>query len=264
MRRAESAEPTKIPEGIKVKELLKHFWTIPNMMTLFRIICVPFIMWCTIDPMTYLSVGAYELPIIGLIILVVAAGSDVIDGYIARHFNQGSQIGEMIDPLADKIMHCATILGLVIISYVHWAFILVLLLKEATMVVGGIFMAGDSKNIKANYMGKVASATISVAIIMSFFHPFWAEKVAYLDWIVLGIGLVLTYIAFFNYLKQAIVIIKGILAKKKAAKEGISVEAQESADNKATEESVAEATAEATEESVTENVTETKDGADKE
>ena len=65
---------------------------------------------------------------------------------------------------------------------------------------------------------------------------------------------------FLIYLKQAIVIIKGILAKKKAAKEGISVEAQEGADNKATEESVAEAA----EESVTENVTETKDDADKE
>ncbi len=219
-----------------MKQLLKQLWTIPNMMSLFRILCVPFIMWCTIDPETYLSVGEYRLPMIGLILLVVAAASDVVDGYIARHFNQGSQLGEMIDPVADKVMHCATILGLVIISYVHWAFIVVLILKEATMVVGGVFMAGDSKNIKANYMGKVASATISGAIIMSFFHPFWAEKVFYLDWIVLGIGLVLTYIAFFNYLKQAIGIIQGILAKKRAAKEGVNVEnVPENASENATE-----------------------------
>ncbi|HIU60469.1 MAG TPA: hypothetical protein IAB05_03635, partial [Candidatus Stercoripulliclostridium merdigallinarum] len=57
---------------------------------------------------------------------------------------------------------------------------------------------------------------------------------------------------------------KGILAKKKAAKEGISVEAQEGADNKATDESVAEAAEESVTENVTENVTATKDGADKE
>ena len=49
-------------------------------MTLFRILCVPFIMWCTIDPDTYIDVGQYEFPIIGLIILVVAAASDFNPG----------------------------------------------------------------------------------------------------------------------------------------------------------------------------------------
>ena len=213
-----------------MKELLKQLWTIPNMLTLLRIIAVPFIMWCTLDPSTYIECGEYTFPIIGLVIMIAAASTDLVDGYIARHFNQGSQLGEMIDPLADKLMHCAAVLSLVIIGYVHWAFIVILLAKEATMVVGGIFMAGDSKNIKANYMGKVASATLSLAIVMSYFHAFWADKVFYLDWIVLGIGLVLTYIAFFNYLKQAIDIIKGILARKKAAKEGAQTESAETDD----------------------------------
>lgn len=219
-----------------MKELLKQFWTIPNMLTLFRVICVPFVMWCTIDQDTYLQVGEYSLPLIGLIIMVVAASSDLVDGFIARRFNQGTQLGEMLDPLADKLMHCATILSLVIIGFVHWAFIVALLLKEGTMVLGGIYMAGDSKNIKANYMGKVASATLSLAIIMSFFHPFWATKVFYLDWIVLGIGLVLTYMAFFNYLKQAVAIIKGIMAKKAAARAGGSVSAEYEPANTGTDE----------------------------
>ena len=203
-----------------MKELLKQFWTIPNMLTLFRVICVPFVMWCTIDQDTYLQVGEYSLPLIGLIIMVVAASSDLVDGFIARRFNQGTQLGEMLDPLADKLMHCATILSLVIIGFVHWAFIVALLLKEGTMVLGGIYMAGDSKNIKANYMGKVASATLSLAIIMSFFHPFWATKVFYLDWIVLGIGLV----------------IKGIMAKKAAARAGGSVSAESESANTGTDE----------------------------
>ncbi len=207
-----------------MKELLKQLWTIPNMITLFRIVAVPFIMWTTIDAGTYVQIGNYVFPIVGLIILFVAAVSDLFDGWIARKFNQGSQLGEIIDPFADKLMQCAAILSLVIIGYVHWAFIVVLLAKEATMIVGGAFMAGDSKNIKANYMGKIASLVICIAVIMSYFHAFWAEKVFYLDWIVLGIGLVLTYVAFVNYLMQAIVIIKKILAKKKAIKEGTYVE----------------------------------------
>ncbi len=209
-----------------MKTLFKDFWTIPNMITLFRIIAVPFIMWCTIDPMTYLPLGNYVFPLVGLIILVVAAVSDLFDGWIARRFNQGSQLGEIADPFADKLMQCSAVLSLVIIGYVHWAFIVILILKEVVMIIGGFFMAGDAKNIKANYMGKIASLVICIAIVLSFFHPYWVDK-AYVDWIVLGVGLVLTYIAFFNYLKQAIGIIKGILAKKKAIKEGTYVEPTE-------------------------------------
>jgi cardiolipin synthase len=176
-------------------------------------------MWTTIDKNTWIQWGNYSFPIIGLVILVVSASSDLVDGWFARKFNQGTQLGEIIDPFADKFTQCSAILSLVIVGCVHWAFILVLLLKEATMIVGGAFMAGDSKNIKANAMGKAASFVIVCAVIMSYFHPVFADKVFYLDWIILGIGVVLTYIAFFNYLMQAIVIIKKILAKKKVAKE---------------------------------------------
>ncbi|MBQ8178176.1 MAG: CDP-alcohol phosphatidyltransferase family protein [Clostridia bacterium] len=207
-----------------MKELLKQLWNIPNMLTLFRLISVPFIMWTTIDANTWIQWGNYSYPIIGLIILAVSASSDLVDGWFARKFNQGTQLGEIIDPFADKFMQCSAILSLVIIGFVHWAFILVLLLKEATMIVGGAFMAGDSKNIKANYMGKAASFVIVCAVIMSYFHPVFRDKVFYLDWILLGIGVVLTYIAFVNYLMQAIGIIKNILAKKKAIKEGTYVE----------------------------------------
>lgn len=202
-----------------MKDLFKQLWNVPNMLTLFRLLCVPFIMWTTIDKNTWIQWGNYSFPIIGLVILVVSASSDLVDGWFARKFNQGTQLGEIIDPFADKFMQCSAILSLVIVGCVHWAFILVLLLKEATMIVGGAFMAGDSKNIKANAMGKAASFVIVCAVIMSYFHPVFADKVFYLDWIILGIGVVLTYIAFFNYLMQAIVIIKKILAKKKVAKE---------------------------------------------
>lgn len=207
-----------------MKDLLKQLWNVPNMLTLFRLLCVPFIMWTTIDHNTWIQWGNYSFPIIGLVILVVSASSDLVDGWFARKFNQGTQLGEIIDPFADKFMQCSAILSLVIVGCVHWAFILVLLLKEVTMIVGGAFMAGDSKNIKANAMGKAASFVIVCAVIMSYFHPIFVDKVFYLDWIILGIGVVLTYIAFFNYLMQAIVIIKNILAKKKAAKEQLAEE----------------------------------------
>lgn len=201
------------------KEDLKHqIFTIPNILTYLRILAIPVYMVFTINKATYTEIGAYAFPIIGLAVMIAAASTDLIDGFIARRFNQVTDLGKMLDPLADKLMHTMAVLALVIAGLIHWAFIVVLLVKEATMVVGGIFMANNSKLIQANKIGKVASATISLGVFMSYFHAFFQDKVFYLDWIVLGIGVVLTYIAFFNYLKQAIVIIKRILADKREQK----------------------------------------------
>lgn len=204
------------------KEDLKHqIFTIPNILTYIRILAIPVYMYFTIAKSAYvLHTDAFPqgFPLIGLIIMAVAASTDVFDGMIARKFNQGSDLGILLDPLADKLMHTMAVLSLVIIGYVHWVFIVLLIVKEGLMIAAGIFLANNSKLIKANMMGKVASVTISAGVLLSYFHPFFDVKVYNLDWIVLGLGVVLTYVAFFNYLKQAMGIFKKILADKKAAK----------------------------------------------
>jgi len=204
------------------KEDLKHqIFTIPNILTYLRVLAIPFFMYYTIAQSTYILRSAQFLggfPLIGFIIMLAAASTDVFDGMIARKFNQGSDLGVMIDPVADKLMHTMAVLSLVIVGLVHWVFIVLMLLKEAAMIVGGIYMANDSKMVQANKMGKIASATISAGVFMCYFHAFFADKVFYLDWIVLGTGVVLTYIAFVNYCKQSFPIIKRIYAERKAAK----------------------------------------------
>lgn len=196
---------------MKVKDLKSQVFTIPNILTYLRILSIPFFMYFTIAKGTYiLKSGVFPqgFPLIGLIIMVVAASTDVFDGYIARRFNQTSQLGILMDPLADKLMHTMAALSLVIVGSIHWAFIVLLLLKEALMIVGASVLFKESKLIKANIMGKIASVNLSIAIIMCYFHAFFALKVFYLDWIVLGIGVVLTYVAFFNYIKQTVAFYK--------------------------------------------------------
>jgi cardiolipin synthase len=213
------------------KEDLKHqIFTIPNILTYIRMLSIPVYMYFTIAKSSYILRSAEfpgGFPLIGLIIMVVAAATDVFDGMIARKFNQTSDLGTLLDPLADKLMHTMAALSLVIIGFVHWAFVVLMLVKEGLMIAAGILMANDSKLIRPVMMGKVASATISTAIFMCYFHPFFAQKVFYLDWIVLSIGVVLTYVAFSIYFKQALPIIKNIFAKKKAAKTGVSEENKE-------------------------------------
>lgn len=202
------------------KEDLKHqIFTIPNILTYLRIAAIPVFMYFTIAKDTYLLKSAefpMGFPLIGLIVMVAAASTDLIDGFIARRFNQGSDLGIMLDPFADKLMHVSAILSLVIIGSVHWSFVAIFAFKELCMIIGAFFLANHSKLIKANMLGKVASFTLSIAIFMSYFHTFWAVKVFYLDWIILGIGLVITYCAFANYITQAVKIYKQILQEKKS------------------------------------------------
>lgn len=177
----------------------KEIFTIPNFLTLIRLLSVPVYM-------TLIILGGLEnshpqyYVYIGLAVMIFAASTDLFDGYIARKYNQGTYLGQLIDPIADKAMHIGCLVALIVVGYVHWAFVIFLALREICMIVVGSFLFNDV-NIKANMLGKVASATLSVGMIACFFHPFiaklWGEYG--LDWIVVTIGLVLNWIAAINY-----------------------------------------------------------------
>ena len=216
----------------------KEIFTIPNFLTLIRLLSVPVYM-------TLIILGGLEnshpqyYVYIGLAVMIFAASTDLFDGYIARKYNQGTYLGQLIDPIADKAMHIGCLVALIVVGYVHWAFVIFLALREICMIVVGSFLFNDV-NIKANMLGKVASATLSVGMIACFFHPFiaklWGEYG--LDWIVVTIGLVLNWIAAINYAIDASKQYKeNQLAeanKQNASEENVSEEAAnvENEDNK--------------------------------
>jgi phosphatidylglycerophosphate synthase len=144
-----------------------------------------------------------EIPLVGLIALIVVATSDLIDGIIARKFNQSSSLGAALDPFADKLMHVMTFLSLVIIRSVHWLFLVLVFIKEFLMMIGGGLILRYGKPIKANLTGKIASASLSLGLFISFFHPLFVVKGIYLDWIIIGLSIIIAYVAFFDYLNQA-------------------------------------------------------------
>ncbi len=181
------------------EELKKEIFTIPNIITLLRIVAIPFFVFFTLT----------DKVLVGFVILVAAAASDLLDGFIARELGQISQIGKALDPLADKLMHVCALIALAIIGNIWWGFVALLFLKEAAMIGGSVVLIKNKKIIQANNMGKIASLVITLGVFGAFFHDFFADKVFYLDWIVLSIGLVLTYIAFFIYLNMMIKALKG-------------------------------------------------------
>jgi cardiolipin synthase (CMP-forming) len=104
-----------------------------------------------------------------IIIFIVAAASDGIDGYIARHYNQKSRLGVVLDPLADKGLLLAAIVTL---SFSNWAyefplwFPVLVIARDIVIVAGAFvlhFMNGTVK-VKPSWTGKVATFLQMVAI----------------------------------------------------------------------------------------------------
>jgi len=68
-------------------------WTLPNLLTFLRLVALPFLIMTILD-------GRHGL---ALVIFLVAAITDIVDGYLARHFGMGSPLGAYLDPIADKL-----------------------------------------------------------------------------------------------------------------------------------------------------------------
>ena len=111
------------------KQEKENIWNVPNALTMLRMALIP-VYW-----VLFFNGHEYE----ALAAFAVASLTDLADGYIARKYNLITNFGKLMDPLADKLMSISVMLSMVIKGVVPWPILLILLLKEGFMVVGGIF-----------------------------------------------------------------------------------------------------------------------------
>ena len=138
----------------RVRDHLKKedIWTIPNIISMFRIALIPFILW------VYCGVQNYT---VAMILIIISGLSDIVDGKIARKFNMVSNFGKFLDPVADKMTQGTLIICL--ISRYKWmiALIIFFVLKEAVMFLAGyiVFKNTDSVN-SAKWHGKLSTVVL--------------------------------------------------------------------------------------------------------
>lgn len=148
----------------------KEVFSIPNIMGYFRIFLLPFIVW------RFLA-GDY----ISTAVLIVISGiTDLLDGKIARKFNMVTELGKMLDPVADKLTLGTLILCLsvenVLVRYVAVLYIV----KEGFMGVMGLLLLGK-KGKKLNgamWFGKVCTAVSYGVMILLFVFPRMPERLS--------------------------------------------------------------------------------------
>lgn len=134
---------------------------IPNILTVFRLFLIP----------VYIAVFATsgESKELAAIIFILANITDVLDGYIARRFNMITRVGQLLDPLADKLMQLTVVVSLVLSGMLPVWFIIVLALKELLMILGGIYLYVKKIYVKSNIVGKLNTIVLFVAMVLVFF-----------------------------------------------------------------------------------------------
>lgn len=142
-----------------VKDLFDGWNTIPNWLSFIRIALIPVFM--------VLFLKGYVLT--AVIIMALAAITDLFDGKIARKFNQVSNLGKILDPIADKLSQMAIVIVLIVtywdnaIKYLFMFFIL----KEVIMIIGGVILLSMGlRPTAAEIWGKVATNVFYIGMII--------------------------------------------------------------------------------------------------
>lgn len=165
---------------------------VPNTLSLFRLLLVPafaYLFFQDFAGAQYWAAGVYTLAFL----------TDVADGYIARHFNQVTKLGRILDPLADKLMTFTVIVCITVAQIIPvWA-VVIFFVKEAAMLVGGGIMLKKTKDvIPANWLGKSSTGVFFVVCAALVLFPTiprpWATGL-------ISLALALTVAALVNYLR---------------------------------------------------------------
>jgi len=108
------------------QELPFRIWTVPNALSLGRLLGIPIFLWLVLVEQADLWAFA---------VLVIAGASDWFDGYLARRLNQRSRVGEILDPLVDRLYILATLVGLALRDIIGWWLVALLVGRDVLLLV---------------------------------------------------------------------------------------------------------------------------------
>lgn len=168
--------------------------TVPNALSLLRLVIVPFFAWSFMTGHT----------IIATVLLVVSGLSDLFDGMIARKFNQVTELGKILDPLADKVTQGVVAVCLGIRFPIILPVLLIFVVKELTMLVcATILLKKKKRPSAAHWYGKAGTAMfyISVAVIVLMARFFFVPDPLFsiISYVLLGITAVMMIYAAVQY-----------------------------------------------------------------
>lgn len=188
-------------------------FTIPNALSLLRIISIPIVAWL---------ISRHSM-IVALIVFAFSAITDFLDGTLARKLNQVSKLGQILDPCADRLLIFCTILALGVAGIIPWWIFIVVVARDVIMGIEILWLAQYGYGpLPVHFVGKAATALLMismVALVVADIGIGAPSRILHLFALAVGIwGVVLYYLAGFIYLCQGSGVIRKELRARKEAR----------------------------------------------
>lgn len=183
--------------------------TLPNVISFARLVGVPLFL--------YLFLVA-RADVAAIVVLAIGGTSDWVDGWIARRLHQVSRLGELLDPLADRLYILATLLAFTAREVVPWQFTAALLARELLLLGSlGVLRRYGYGPPPVHYVGKTATFLLLAAfpiLLLAAAVPGIATAAAAIGWGLAWWGLVLYWVAGGMYVVQANRLVQQMRARR--------------------------------------------------
>ncbi|WOQ68629.1 CDP-diacylglycerol--glycerol-3-phosphate 3-phosphatidyltransferase [Microbacterium limosum] len=170
---------------------------LPNAITIARILCAPVFLWMLLAD----AGGDGALRWWAGALFVVAIATDGIDGYIARRYEIVTDLGKLLDPIADKVLTGFAFVGLSILGELPWWVTILVLVREIGITVHRLLVASDHV-VAAAWMGKLKTVAQAVALSLALM-PLWTivgDGVLWVNVVTMWIAVILTVASGIDYL----------------------------------------------------------------
>ncbi len=160
---------------------------IPNILTTFRLIIIPFFAY---------SIISGQAVWISVLLFLLSGVTDIVDGWIARHYNMITDVGRVYDPLVDKLMQITAVVCLAIIDVIPIWIIGIVLVKEVAMIIIGCILYFKNIVVQSNWYGKFATVYFYTVIFVFIICPGMSRTVEWILSISLAAVLIWAAIAY--------------------------------------------------------------------
>lgn len=173
--------------------------TIPNILSFFRILLI--------TPFMILFLNGQYLW--SAIIIIVSGLTDCVDGFIARHFNQISDFGKVLDPVADKLTLLAVGIGICILTPEVITVMVILIIKDLLMLIGGITLIKNNiQPPQARWYGKLGTILFYISVCTIVVLKVIEVEVPYLSLTLLSVTAISMIFALVKYFLLFLELIK--------------------------------------------------------
>jgi cardiolipin synthase len=193
-----SATPALAVPGVPLYDT-DRVWTLPNVLSFLRLAGAPLVLWLIVGP---------HADGLAVLVLAVAGFTDWLDGYLARAWHQTSRLGQMLDPIADRLYILAVLTGLALREIVPWWLVVIVVGRDAFIpLLVPILKTRGYSSLPVHFLGKVATFSLLYAfplVLLGSGQAGWLQLAWVLGWAFAIWGTALYWYAGGLYVAQTV------------------------------------------------------------